>query len=155
MKLSGHVPFNPELVHWDLVIDTNHQIGGSLYFQGMPYQRGYGIGSLFAGLYRFLLPAGKEIAKAIGKEGLHTTSRILTNVIGGVPAKESVTTESKEGLRRLLQKGTDKLQGKGKKSIKGAGKRKVNVKSKKRARIVGRTVLKSKAPIFGKDYLSI
>lgn len=148
-----HVRFDPDTVDWNLFF-ANQQ-GGSLYFQGLPYQRGYGIGSLFASLYRYLLPIGKEVGKAIGKEGLQTTARVLSNVVEGVNPKNAIQVETKEGLRKLLKQGSEKLQkGQGrKKTIKA---KKPTKKTKTYTRLAGKTVVKSKTPFFtsAKDYLN-
>lgn len=137
----GHVYFNPDIVNWAPYFAAQH--GGS-YFQGVPYQRGYGIGSVFASSYRFLAPWLKEL----GKEGLALGARFLGDMVQGKNAKESLVTESKAGLKNLLQKGAEKLQ-------EGSGRRKrksKTVKSINRKRIVGRTVKRkplSKIDIFG------
>lgn len=69
--------------------------GGLSYFEGVPYQRGFGysiqanqrgagLGSALRSIWRMLKPLASTItpiAKEIGKEGLATTARVLNKVI--------------------------------------------------------------------------
>ncbi|HEX4852447.1 MAG TPA: hypothetical protein VFV08_16635, partial [Puia sp.] len=115
----------------------NFQLGsGYSYFEGLPpYQRGYGLfvghagqrgsgfADIFKSVWRFLKPAVKHLApvlseagKAIGEEGLATTSRVLNDVVKGGNLKEALTTEGREGVANLLRKAESKLQrGRGRK----------------------------------------
>lgn len=43
---------------------------GMTAFEGMPYQRGAGLGSLFKGLFRLILPIGKRAFSTVGREAL-------------------------------------------------------------------------------------
>lgn len=91
-----HVIFDPSTVSLENLFS---QEGGSLYsvqlgygyFRGNIYQRGAGFGNLFQSLWRFIVPlarqAGqslaplaKEAVREIGKEGLSTASRVLSNI---------------------------------------------------------------------------
>lgn len=45
---------------------------GLIGFRGTEYQRGAGIGNLFGGLFRSLLPVAKSVARTVGKEALTT-----------------------------------------------------------------------------------
>uniref|UniRef100_A0A914HIK0 Uncharacterized protein n=1 Tax=Globodera rostochiensis TaxID=31243 RepID=A0A914HIK0_GLORO len=85
------------------------QFGGYNVFRGIPYQRGGGVGSVFRSLMRYLLPIGKQIGAAIGRQGLESGNRALTNVLEGKDIKESLITESKSGLANLLEKAASNL----------------------------------------------
>ena len=74
--------FDPATVDWKTFF--NLQQGGGAYFEGYPYQRGYGIESVIRSLYRFLLPIGKEI----GKEGLSLGGRILDDIARDITQKK-------------------------------------------------------------------
>ena len=53
-----------------------YQHGGSMpLFVGQPYQTGAGLGSIFRGLLKFLMPAAKSAGKAIGREALSTGAK--------------------------------------------------------------------------------
>ncbi|KAL3084877.1 hypothetical protein niasHT_034512 [Heterodera trifolii] len=60
-----------------------------------PYQRGAGVGAVFRSLMRYLLPIGKQIGSAIGRQGMESGNRVLTNVLEGKDLKESLVSESK------------------------------------------------------------
>lgn len=137
----GHVRFDPSSVDWQTFFIQQQIGGGSAYFEGYPYQRGYGIGSIFRSLYRFLLPIGKEI----GREGLSLGGRLLDDLAKGQNPKEALVKESKQGLLNLMQKGEEKLQ------QKGSGRQRKNIKTQqksltnslKRNQVEGRLVHRS------------
>lgn len=98
------------------------QLGYGSYFEGLPYQRGYGvyqrglgIGSIFSRLLRYILPVvssakknltrvAKNTGKTVGNEALITGARILDNIAQGTNIKDAVVTETKQGARRAAQK---------------------------------------------------
>ena len=50
-------------------VDQAKQKGGNLpAFQGARFQRGYGLGSIFKGLFRWVMPHLQQGAKVIGKQ---------------------------------------------------------------------------------------
>ena len=113
-----HVDFDPVKVEWSAldISDGEEQIGGYQIFRGIPYQRGSGLGSVFRSFLRYLVPIGKKIGVAVGQEGLRTGNRVLSNVLEGKDLKETMVTESKAGLKNLLEKAAnnlDKQKGKG------------------------------------------
>lgn len=99
----GHVRFDPTTIDFRDYFQQQQQGGG--YFEGYPYQRGYGIGSVFRSLYRFLLPIGREI----GREGLAMGGRLLDDLARGSNPKEALAKETKESLRNLMRKGEEQL----------------------------------------------
>lgn len=114
-----HIDFDPDSVNWDqlLSINTldfptyNNQFGGANYpiFRGVPYQRGAGIGSVFKSILRFLVPLGKEAGAAIGRQGLESTSRILSNVLEGKNVREALKDEARSGVKNLLTKAAERV----------------------------------------------
>ena len=109
---------------------VNQQTGRG--FIGMPYQRGNGLGSLFRGLFRFILPIAKSAGHAVGKQALKTGAEIASDLVAGESLAESAKRRGRVGATNLLKQATAKLEqsgsgiGKRKKPIKGA------VKPKKR-----------------------
>jgi hypothetical protein len=119
-----HVDFDPVKVDWggifnegadesssDLLYGSGCQYGrggggalGYTAFIGMPYQRGAGVGAVFRTLMRYLLPIGKRVAGAVGREGLETGSRVLNQFLEGKELKETMVHEGKAGLKNLLEK---------------------------------------------------
>ncbi|KAL3105900.1 hypothetical protein niasHT_028344 [Heterodera trifolii] len=69
------------------------QFGGYNIYRGLPYQRGAGVGAVFRSLMRYLLPIGKQIGSAIGRQGMESGNRVLTNVLEGKDLKESLVSE--------------------------------------------------------------
>ena len=117
------------------------QEGGSrdLYFEGIPFQRGYGkehragIGAVFRSLLRVLLPVMKKAGSAVKKEGLETGARILSDVAQGVPIQDAVVEEVKTGAKHLaeraMQRGGRRRRSRRRKSV---GRRSVSKKAKRR-----------------------
>ncbi len=86
---------------------TGHGIPG---FEGLPYQRGNGLGSFFRGLFRMILPVAKKVGKAVGREALATGANIASDLLKGQKFEESVKSRGKEGASNLLSKGATHLQ---------------------------------------------
>ena len=61
------------------------QAGGEIsYFFGSHYQKGYGLGSIFSGLLRSVVPLFKSTAaKNLGKMALKTGARVAGDVLQG------------------------------------------------------------------------
>lgn len=108
-----HVDFDPLKVEWSSFAKTSPELvvqyGGYNVFKGMPYQRGAGIGSVLRSFLRYLVPIGKEIGGAIGRQGLQSGNRVLSNVLEGKDLKESLVSEGKAGLKNLLEKAAHNL----------------------------------------------
>ncbi len=89
-------------------------------FQGFPYQRGAGLGSVFRSLLRAILPIAKTAGKAIGKQALRSGMGFAGDVLEGANVKESAIRHAKSGGAQLLHKVRKKLKGP-KKGQKGGG----------------------------------
>ena len=63
-------------------------------YSGGIYQKGYGIGSIFRGLFRAALPItkqqGKAIAKNVGRKAIKTGVRLASDALRGRDMTESV-----------------------------------------------------------------
>ncbi|KAL3084275.1 hypothetical protein niasHS_009763 [Heterodera schachtii] len=94
-QLKMHVDFDPLQVDWSAFSSECVQFGGYNIYRGLPYQRGAGVGAVFRSLMRYLLPIGKQIGSAIGRQGMKSGNRVLTNVLEGKDLKESLVSESK------------------------------------------------------------
>jgi len=106
-----HVQFDPQSVGWSqLYTEPEGQLGfGAAYnvYQGRPFQRGTGIGSVFRSLFqRYLLPLGKQL----GREGLATTQRVLSQIVDeGVPLETAVKEGARTGVKNLLNRATEHI----------------------------------------------
>ena len=68
------------------------------------YQRGYGIGSFFAGLWRMVKPILWSGAKTVGRETLRTGGKILSDMADnsdGTPAGDIVAKHARELIGKL------------------------------------------------------
>ncbi|KAL3119384.1 hypothetical protein niasHT_003992 [Heterodera trifolii] len=92
-QLKMHVDFDPLQVDWSAFSSECVQFGGYNIYRGLPYQRGAGVGAVFRSLMRYLLPIGKQIGSAIGRQGMESGNRVLTNVLKGKDLKESLVSE--------------------------------------------------------------
>lgn len=88
-----------------------------------PYQRGSGLGNIFAGLFRRLLPILKPVAKAVGKQALSTGASIAADVVQGRDLKESAIEHGKEAAGSLLNQASSALAYKPQQQGSGLGKR--------------------------------
>lgn len=79
-------------------------------FVGSPYQRGHGIGSFLAGLFRRALPLIKSGARSIGKEVLRAGVNIMDDVTTHhVPFKQAFRDRARETSGTLKRKAEDKI----------------------------------------------
>ncbi|KAL3092068.1 hypothetical protein niasHS_004231 [Heterodera schachtii] len=84
------MPFQYGTLDWSAFSSDCVQYGGYNIYRGLPYQRGAGVGAVFRSLMRYLLPIGKQIGSAIGRQGMESGNRVLTNVLEGKDLKESL-----------------------------------------------------------------
>jgi len=142
-----YVPENEKFWLQVLAAQQKQQFGGS-GFSGIRYQRGAGLGSFFASLFRTILPAAKSFGKAalttIGKEALSTGAKIASDMASGRSFKAAAEEHGQDAAKNLLAEAQQKFAQSGS----GLGKRKPleDPKSIKRKRT------KRKQDIFG-DYV--
>lgn len=78
-------------------------------FVGLPYQRGAGLGSLFAGLFRAILPLAKSAAKSVGREALATGADMASDILQGESIKRTVKRRGRKAASQLLKKASKKI----------------------------------------------
>lgn len=103
-------------------------------FRGQPYQRGYGLGSVFT---RFGVPILKFLAKQFVKTGINVGNDYLT----GTNFKTSLKTHGKRGIRTAAKEGLSKLS----ELVDQTGS---GIRRRKRKRKVTLTQTKKKKDIF-------
>jgi hypothetical protein len=101
-------------------------------FEGSQFQRGGGLGNIFRGLFRFLLPVAKSAGKVIGKQALRTGAQIASDLVAGGDLKKVLKTRGKRGASALLRSAAHEIDQKGGGSIKGAAKKRKITPSKKK-----------------------
>lgn len=83
-----------------------HQAGYGIsdisVFRGQPYQRGYGIGSVFA---RYGVPILKFLTKHLVRTGMN----VGADYLAGSDFKSSFKAHGKQGLRNAAKQGLSKL----------------------------------------------
>lgn len=125
-----HVDFDPQQVDWNFCCvpfsgaDEHilHDAAGAAatmmgmgitpsygVFSGQPFQRGTGIGSVLRSLWRVLLPIGRQIGSAIGRQGMESGARVLSGIVEGQGLKETLEKEGRVGLKSLLDKASENL----------------------------------------------
>ena len=98
-------------------LDQAKRKGGNLPpFHGARFQRGYGLGSIFKGLFRWAMPHLQQGAKVLGKKAVQTGVDVAQDVLAGENVKAVLT---KQGKKALGLPSEDSLQsGAGKKGTK-------------------------------------
>ena len=115
-----------------------HQTGSGLnYYQGSPYQRGYGLGGLFRSFFRAAAPLLKSSVKAIGKQVFHSGVNLMNDISQGQDFRGAAKRRFKEAGKVLTDKAADKV-----KTMIGSGKR--NKKRKLMKKSVIRRIVQKK-----------
>jgi hypothetical protein len=105
------VPYNDNV--WiDYYLSQAKQTGhGMSGYQGIPYQRGSGLGSFFGRLLRTILPVAKRIGKSalktVGKEALNMGAAVMNDVVQGKNIKQSVKKRGAKAGKNLLYKAAE------------------------------------------------
>lgn len=87
-------------------------------------QRGNGLGSIFRGLMRFIVPAFKTVAKKpivrqVARSAMKTGVRTLSDVLDGEKASVALKRNSKVATQRLLEQGIKHLKAGSTQSVPG------------------------------------
>ena len=76
-------------LHKEYYLNQAKQKGGNLpAFHGAWFQEGYGLGSIFRGLYRWAVPHLQQSAKALGKKALQSCVNVAQDVLAGENLKQ-------------------------------------------------------------------
>ena len=98
-------------------VNQAKQKGGSLpAFHRARFQRGYGLGSIFRGLFHWAMPHLHQGAKVIGKKALQTGFNVAQDVLDGDNIKTAVQKRTKQALGLPSQNLLQGQSGAGKKS---------------------------------------
>ena len=74
------------------------------YFRGTQHQRGSGLGSLFSGLFRAVMPMAKTALKAVGREALRTGVAVAGDALSGQDGVQSLERRSRQAAGKLLKR---------------------------------------------------
>ena len=87
------------------------QVGqGMTFFQGSQHQRGSGIGSLFGGLLRAVMPMAKTALKTVGREALRAGIGVASDALSGQDVGQAIQERAREGASELVEKAKRKLE---------------------------------------------
>lgn len=83
-----------------------NQAGNGLpYFQGSPYQRGYGLGGIFRKIFSWIMPIVREhampVAKSVGKEILKSATDVVQDTIQGNNLLDSAKNRFGESVKSI------------------------------------------------------
>ena len=83
-------------------LDQAKQKGGNLpAFHGTRFQRGYGLGSIFEGLFRWAVPHLQQGAKMFGKKALQGSVNVAQDVLAGENLSTAVAKYGKQAIGDL------------------------------------------------------
>ena len=88
---------------------TNQSGSGISVFQGSYGQRGHGIGSTLAGLFRSAVPMIKRGLAAFGRQALNTGLQVASDMADGQSFFDSAGLRARQGIKRLASEGIDYL----------------------------------------------
>ena len=101
-------------------LNQARQKGGNLpAFHGARFQRGYGLGSIFKSLFRWVTPHLRQGAKVLGKKALQTGVNVAQDVLGGENFKTAATKRGNQAIGDLVsQKSSGSQSGGSRKTYK-------------------------------------
>lgn len=80
----------------------NQAFGPKYYTSSYHGQGGYGLGSMFQSIWRWLQPIAVSQVKKVGKQALTTGANIISDLqAGNEPAADVIKNRAKEGTRNL------------------------------------------------------
>ena len=118
---------NHKLYEQYYVDQARHKGGNLPDFHGSRFQQGYGLGSIFKGLFLWAMPHLQQGAKVLGKKALQTGVQVAQDVLEGNNVNAALAKRSREAVGELVLQA-----GSGRKSTK----RKVQPRLFKKRKIV-------------------
>lgn len=100
-------------------VDQAKKKGGNLTaFHGARFQRGYGLGSIFRGLFRRAMPHLQQGTKVIGEKALQTSVQVAQDFVDEHNIKTAVRKRTKQALGLPSQNSSQEQSGACKKATK-------------------------------------
>ena len=111
-----YIPNNQ--LYEEYYLNQTKQKGGNLpAFRGSRFQQGYGLGSIFKGLFRWAMPHLQQGAKILGKKALQTGAQVAQDVLDGDDVKTAVSKRAKQALGDMTSQNSSQ-SGSGRKATK-------------------------------------
>ena len=85
------------------------QHGGGA-FVGIPYQRGAGLGALFKGIFRSVMPVVKKVGKTVGKAALTTGAQIASDALAGENMGVAAEKRGRAAAKRLIDQAINQME---------------------------------------------
>ncbi|GIY56170.1 uncharacterized protein CDAR_283341 [Caerostris darwini] len=89
---------------------TNQSGSGIPHYEGISFQRGYGLGGVFRRLFRAALPFLVRGGKVVGKEAPVTGTKVINGVLSGKDLETAAKSRSKEAGKSLVHKAINRVQ---------------------------------------------
>ena len=93
---------NNQLYEEYYLIQTKQNEGNLPAFRGSRFQQGYGLDSIFKGLFRWAMPHLQQGAKVLGKKALQTGAQVAQDVLQGNNVNTALAKRSKEAIGGLV-----------------------------------------------------
>ena len=100
------VAHNPFIKYYENQASGKQQQIGHGFYTGLPWQKGYGIGSVLGSIARRFALLLNPLSKAVGKRLLHTGTSFVSDVIDGKP----VGVAARIGLKKFVEKRNKKCR---------------------------------------------
>lgn len=140
MYVVDVTPYEDYLNYYSNQVGHGYAHPGISTFKGSVYQRGDGLGSIFAALFRSLTPLLRSnLAKSVGRQILSSGVNLGSDVLSGQNFKSSLKRRAQETGINLLNDTAAQLRGQT-----GEGIKKKRKKYKRRQTAVPTTGVKSK-----------
>lgn len=128
----------------------HHNSMGPLYRQPREfYQNGYGIGSFFGKILRYLKPLALEGLEALSDQTYKTGKGVVHDLIGRKPLDDILKDRGEEAVLQLTERGLNKIKTKMTKSQFGKGINKRNKRRKTNSSSIGGRRKRSKVKQVG------
>ncbi|GIY11072.1 uncharacterized protein F54H12.2 [Caerostris darwini] len=88
---------------------TNQAGSGIPHYEGISFQRGYGLGGVFRRLFRAALPFLVRGGKVVGKEAPVTGTKVINDVFFGKDLQTATKSRSKEAGKSWARKGMNRV----------------------------------------------
>ena len=96
-----YIPNNQ--LYEEYYLNQAKQKGGNLpAFRGSRFQQGYGLGSIFKGLFRWAMPHLQQGAKVLGKKAIQTGVQVAQDVLEGNNVNTALAKRSREAIGGLV-----------------------------------------------------
>ena len=85
--------------------------GGSMpAFQGYAHQKGYGIGGIFKGLMRMVIPLAKQAGKSLGKRALKTAAQVAGDIAEGHSIEGAINNQAGRVVKKAAKRVRRRVQ---------------------------------------------